>query len=154
MQKTHLIAFLTAALLASLPFQVGASEQKSSPPNVVVSIKPLHSLVASVMKGVGEPELLLEGNTSPHTAALKPSQAEAIQKADLVFWIGDTLEAFLSKSLESGPDLEKSFEAIEVPRLGLLPFRDVAGEVDTDHDEKEGGHDHSSHDETGHNQSD
>lgn len=38
-------------------------------PNVVVSIKPIHSLVASIMKGLGEPALIVEGAASPtHTA--------------------------------------------------------------------------------------
>ncbi|MHA1524748.1 MAG: hypothetical protein ACTSY1_10125, partial [Alphaproteobacteria bacterium] len=34
-------------------------------PNVVVSIKPIHSLVAGVMEGVGRPKLLVAA-TSPH----------------------------------------------------------------------------------------
>ena len=32
---------------------------------VVTTIKPLHSLIANVMDGVGEPALLIEGSTSP-----------------------------------------------------------------------------------------
>ena len=33
--------------------------------NVVTTIKPLHSLVSSVMKGVGEPSLIIEGTNNP-----------------------------------------------------------------------------------------
>ncbi len=60
-------------------------------PNVVASIEPVHSLVAAVMAGVGEPLLLVGGGASPHTASLRPSQAAALQSADLVFWIGESL---------------------------------------------------------------
>jgi zinc transport system substrate-binding protein len=35
--------------------------------NVVVSIKPVHSLVAGVMQGVGEPVLLVKGTGSEHS---------------------------------------------------------------------------------------
>jgi zinc transport system substrate-binding protein len=35
-------------------------------PQVVVSIKPIHSLVAAVMEGVGQPQLLIKGAGSPH----------------------------------------------------------------------------------------
>ena len=34
-------------------------------PNVLVSIKPLHSIVAAVMEGAGKPELLLTLHTPP-----------------------------------------------------------------------------------------
>jgi len=40
--------------------------------NVIASRKPVHSLVAAVMDGVGKPELLVEGAGSPHTYSLKP----------------------------------------------------------------------------------
>ena len=37
---------------------------------VVTTIKPLHSLIANVMDGVGEPALIIEGSTSPHSFTL------------------------------------------------------------------------------------
>jgi ABC-type Zn uptake system ZnuABC Zn-binding protein ZnuA len=46
---------------------------------VVASIKPVHSLVAAVMEGVGEPGLIMEGAGSPHNYALKPSQAQMLE---------------------------------------------------------------------------
>jgi zinc transport system substrate-binding protein len=82
------IAFSTAAIAAE-------------PPRVVVSIKPIHSLVAAVMQGAGEPMLLIGSGASPHTYGLKPSDARALQEADLIFWVGEGMEAFLSKPLAS-----------------------------------------------------
>src|SRR3546814_19859678 len=57
-------------------------------PDVVVSIKPIHSLVAAIMEGVGEPGLIVEGAASPHTFTMKPSNARAVDDAAIVFWTG------------------------------------------------------------------
>ena len=71
---------------------------------VVASIKPVHSLVAGVMQGVGEPTLIVKGAASPHTYALRPSDAAALERASLVFWVGPEMEAFLGKALGSLAD--------------------------------------------------
>ncbi|MDR0250997.1 MAG: zinc ABC transporter substrate-binding protein [Burkholderiales bacterium] len=73
----------------------------AAPPKVVVSIAPLHSLVSGVMEGVGTPTLLLKGTMSPHDYALRPSDVAALTSADIVFWIGASLEGFLEKSLKT-----------------------------------------------------
>src|SRR6185312_2725075 len=79
--------------------QAQAAESK-----VVVSIKPLHSLVAAVMEGDdAPPALLVGGSVSPHAFALKPSQARLLQHADIVFYMGDTFEQFLTKTFASLP---------------------------------------------------
>lgn len=108
-------------------------------PNVVVSIKPLHSLTSGVMKGVGEPELLLDGATSPHDFNLKPSQAKSIQDADLIIWIGEGLEGFLIKSLENLEGKTETLEAMEVKGISLLDYRE--------HDDHEEHKDHKDHSE-------
>ena len=58
---------------------------------VVTTIKPLHSLISNVMDGVGEPSLIIEGSTSPHSFVLKPSHAKMIEQADIIFWIGEDI---------------------------------------------------------------
>lgn len=70
-------------------------------PVVAVSIKPLHSLVAGVMDGVGKPQLIMSGNTSPHDYALKPSDARLLENADVIFWIGPNMEEALRKPLST-----------------------------------------------------
>ncbi len=52
---------------------------------VVTTIKPLHSLIANVMDGIGEPSLIIEDSTSPHSFTLKPSHAKLLEEADIVF---------------------------------------------------------------------
>ena len=114
-------------------------------PKVVVSIKPLHSLVAAVMVGVGEPTLLLSGAGSPHSYSLKPSEARALAQSDLVFWIGDELEQFLVKTLGT---LSGSARVVALTEAEGIAFLDV----------REGGvwgeHDHGSHEEAGEHEDD
>ena len=89
----------TLFLLISLLLLLPASPWASSVPRVVVTLKPVHALVASVMAGVGTPDLLLKGGESPHRYALKPSAARALHRADLVVWVGPEMEGFLLRSL-------------------------------------------------------
>ena len=96
------------ALATCLTTALGATQVRAETPNVVVSIKPLHSLIANVMAGAGEPGLLLEGAASPHDASLKPSQARAIQDADMIIWMGELLETFLVKSVEASDNAKTS----------------------------------------------
>jgi len=69
-------------------------------PLVVADIAPVQSLVAKVMAGVGEPHLLLSPGASPHDYALKPSDARALSRADIVVWIGPALTPWLEAPLD------------------------------------------------------
>lgn len=126
--------------------------------NVVASIKPIHSLVAAVMEGVGEPELIIEGAGSPHTYALKPSQARDLENADVVFWLGHELEAFLEKPLEAIAGNAKSVELIDAHDLVKLEFREGGAFEKHAHDEEDGhdehAHDEHKHEEKAHNEHD
>lgn len=82
---------------------MGSAPMAWAAPDVVASIRPIHSIVASVMAGVGVPKLLLTSAASPHDASLKPSQARMMDQADLVVWVGPELETFLKKSLAGNP---------------------------------------------------
>ncbi|MFT5180316.1 MAG: zinc transport system substrate-binding protein [Alphaproteobacteria bacterium] len=68
-------------------------------PEVVVSIAPVHSLVAAVMGKVATPKLLVPPGASPHAFSLRPSDARALANADIVFRVGADLEIFLDKPL-------------------------------------------------------
>ena len=92
-------------------------------PYVVVSIKPLHSLVAGVMEGIATPQLLVKGGGSPHGYTLRPSEAQALSKADLVVWIGPELESFLAKPLTTLGKKAQSLELEKALRDRLLNKR-------------------------------
>ncbi len=142
-------------LAASTAFLFLSPALASAAPDVVVSIKPVHSLVASIMKGVGEPALIVEGAASPHTYSLKPSNARALENADLVYWVGPGLEAFLEKPLEALPKDAKVIELEDSPGLTKLPFRE-GGAFEThdhaDHAEEGGEHAHGEAEEHGHHE--
>ncbi len=64
-------------------------------PKVVTSIAPVHGLVEQIMYGTGQPTLLLSDTTSPHDFYLRPSQAQALEDADIIFSIGLNMEPWL-----------------------------------------------------------
>jgi zinc transport system substrate-binding protein len=103
---------------------------------VIASIKPLHSLVSYVMDGVGTPDILVDGSSSPHTFQLKPSHATMLQEADIVFWIGEDLESFLETPLESIAANSRHITLMDSNEIELLKFREknIFGGHD-DHDE-------------------
>jgi len=117
-------------------------------PNVVATIKPLHSLVAGVMEGVGEPALLVQGAASAHTYALRPSDAMALENADIVFWIGPELETFLEGPLATLAGNATSVAMMDVDGMDVLPVRE--GGLFEPHDHDHEGDDHEGHDHEGH----
>ena len=139
--------FFRIAFLATTILSAGGSLAQAEV-KVVTSIKPIHSLVSAVMVGVGEPSLLVKGAGSPHTYSLKPSQAKQLQEADLVFWMGHDLEAFLENSIESIATNAKSVPLMEAHGLTKLEFREGgAFEDHADHDDhKKDEHGHDDHD--------
>ena len=155
---------LRSFFLATTILSAGTATAKADI-NVVTSIKPVHSLVSAVMEGVGTPHLIVEGAASPHTYALKPSQAGKLQDADIVFWIGNTLEAFLEKPIDGIATRAKSVALVEAHGLNQIKFReggafDAHDHAHDDHDEHghddhdEHKHDEHGHDEHGHNEFD
>jgi zinc transport system substrate-binding protein len=113
--------------VAALALSVGctcASALSAAEIDVVVSIKPVHSLVAGVMEGVGEPVLLVKGTGSEHSYSLRPSEARALEQAEVVFWVGETMETFLTKPLRALAGDAKVVELWETPGLTLLATRE------------------------------
>ena len=124
---------------------------------VVTSIKPLHSLVSGVMAGVGVPSLIIDGAGSPHTYSLKPSQAQQLQDAKLVFWMGDELETFLAGPIENIAQSATTIKLTDAHDLKKIKFREGGMFDDHGHDdhdehdhEKHDKHDHEKHDEHDH----
>ncbi|KQY22573.1 zinc ABC transporter substrate-binding protein ZnuA [Rhizobium sp. Root483D2] len=145
---------LTSALIFAPSMLLAAGTAHAEVPNVVVSIKPIHSLVASIMQGVGEPALIVEGAASPHTYSMKPSNAAALEKANIVFWVGHGLEAFLEKPLESLGSGAEIVELDDAPGLEKLKFREggafEAHDDGDEHDASAEGTEGHAHEEAGH----
>jgi len=110
---------------------------------VVASIKPVHSLVASIMQGVGEPKLILDGSGTPHGYALKPSKARLLANADIIFWIGPGLETFMQRPVKTIGSAARSVELMNSSGLIVYPSRDFDQDEHSGETEK---HDHGSFD--------
>lgn len=118
-------------------------------PSVVASTKPVHSLVSAVMAGVGEPTLIVKGAASPHTYSLRPSDAAALENADIVFWTGHGMELFLADALETLSTKAQTVELAGSPGIELLPMREGGafeahshGGDDHDHEADDHAHEH------------
>lgn len=118
------------------------SASAATAPKVVASINPIHSLVAGVMDGVGMPTLLIQGGASPHTVALRPSDARALRQADLIFWVGDDMETFMPKALEARGSGKSSVRLSRVKGTRLLKVRSGGAWETHDHGDE---HHHDAH---------
>ena len=125
-------AIVAIGLCFAPPAAVSAA---TAGPDVVASIAPVHSLVAKVMAGVGEPRLLVAGGLSPHTYALKPSDAKALAKARAVFWIGPELERFLEKPLSALAGDVRVVRLGKAEGVRVLPARKAGAWAEAAHDD-------------------
>lgn len=118
MRRRCRITALVAALV------LGVLDAAAAAPRVVVSVKPLHSLVAGVMAGVGEPDLILRGAGSPHTYTLRPSEARLLAGAQVIFWIGESFETFMGKPLAVLGGKARIVALERVPGIAMLRGRE------------------------------
>ncbi|MEX0328414.1 MAG: zinc ABC transporter substrate-binding protein [Ruegeria sp.] len=126
-------------------------------PKVAVDIAPLHSLVARVMEGVGSADLVIPSGASPHEYSLRPSEAAALQNADLVFWMGEDLTPWMENAIETLAEGATVTSLLESDGTVLLDFREDAlfeahdhGDDHADHDDHDHGDDHADHDDHDH----
>lgn len=70
---------------------------------VVVSVEPLRLIVAPLLKGVADVDVLIRSGQSPHHYALKPSDIAKMNQARLTLWFGPSLEPFLAKAIARLP---------------------------------------------------
>ncbi len=129
----------TATLLSGAAF--------AEVPRVATDIAPVHSLVARVMDGLGAPDLVIAQGASPHEYSLRPSEARALQEADIVFWIGEGLTPWMEGAIDTLAEDANVIELLEVDGVTQLAFRE--GALFEAHDHGEDGHEEHDH-EDGH----
>jgi len=144
---------LTALLLTS-------TAAMAEVPRVVTDIAPVHSLVAQVMGDLGQPDLLVRPGASPHGYSLRPTEARALDQADLVVMVGEGLTPWLMQPVQTLAGDAHLLELLGVEGATRLDRRkgatferhshgdgDDHGHGDHDHDHAEAdGHDHDDHD--------
>ena len=127
-------------------------------PNVAADIAPVHSLVSRVMDGIGAPKLVVQSGASPHGYRLRPSEAKALQDADLVFWMGEKLTPWLDGALKTLASKASITTLMDQEGVILHDFREsVLFEAhdhsdhndEKDHDDHDDDKDHDDHDDHG-----
>ena len=105
--------------------------------NVVVSIKPIHSITTILMDGIAKPKLLLNSSNSAHTFHLKPSQIRMLSKSDLVITISNDFETGLRKALKNVKK-DSHFKVSSLNQLNILKSR--GEDIYEANEEEEGNH--------------
>lgn len=144
MKKSTFYGALSTFVFANVAF--------AEVPSVAVDISPIHSLVTQVMAGVGAPNLIVQPGASPHGYSLRPSEAAALQNADIVFWVSEGLTPWLKGSIEALAQDAKSVGLLETDGTIELELREGATFEKHDHDEDDHAEneDEHEHDEHGH----
>jgi len=128
-------------------------------PNVAADIAPIHSLVSRVMDGVGEPKLVIQSGASPHGYRLRPSEAKALQDANLIFWMGEELTPWLDGAIDTLASNSSVTSLLDQEGVVLHDFREgalfevhdhSAHDEHDDHDDHDDHKDHDDHDDHGH----
>lgn len=110
---------------------IATTTTQAAPPKVATSIKPVQALVKMVMGPLGDPSVVIPATASPHTFALKPSQAQTLENAEVVFWIGPSLESALKGPLDNIAEYVQVVALLDTPGLDLIETGDPHG---GDHD--------------------
>lgn len=100
-----------------------ASQIARAGDDVAVSIKPVHSLVAGVMAGIASPSLIIPGSASPHSYALRPSEAGYLAKARLIVWVGPQIETVLAQPIAALAGRARVLTLADEPKLTRWPLR-------------------------------
>ena len=107
-------------------------------PTIVADTPVTASLVQQVLGDLGQPVLLLDKGADPHDFQLRPSQARALQDADLLIWVGPELTPWLDRA---------ATQIAPQKQLSLLPtspmkrsYDAAAAHVHDDHSAED--HDH------------
>jgi len=95
---------LTSVLVANTA-PAAAREGQSGPFQVAATIKPVHSLVAAIMRGVGQPVLIFPTVSAAYRGSPLPAgMAGKLKEMDLIFRIGPSFEGRLNKSVADEAD--------------------------------------------------
>lgn len=132
MSRTLVSLSLMAALLAGAAL--------AAPPRVATDIAPVHSLVARVMEGVASPDLIVAPGASPHEYSLRPSEASALQEANVIFWIGPDLTPWLDGAIATLSPDARAIPLLQVEGAVILPIREGALFEAHDHEAKADAH--------------
>lgn len=100
----------------------------AEPPRVMVTVKAIHSLVAGLMEGVAQPELIASEDIS--FGAEGHGQPSDLARADLVIWLGQGAEPKLAAALQKAGAVDRSLPLLSMEAIKVLPTRIGGNRVD------------------------
>ena len=92
---------LLLLLVLCLPFS--PLQASAENPQVLATLHPLTLLAASVVPTT-QLQVLLPAGADPHHVALKPSDIDQLQEADIILWAGHKAEPYLSGFVRRWPE--------------------------------------------------
>lgn len=122
----------TASIAALL--SLSAAPALAAPGNVVADMPATASLVQQVLGDLGDVRVLLPRGASVHHYQMRPSDAQVLQEADLLVWVGPELTPWLDRA---AANLSAETARLELLRVEGTHLQDYA--IGTAHDH---GHDH------------
>lgn len=139
-------AFLSHAAIGVFGLAIITATTAQSAIRVATDIAPVHSLVAMITEGVSEPDLVIQRGASPHSYSLRPSDAAALERADVVFWMGDELTPWLGDALDNLAADAQAIALLDRHETLRHDFRDaVADQESLDTHEAHSEHDDHAH---------
>ncbi len=90
---------------------------------VVASIKPIHSILSSLMQGTDGPQLLVKQGQNPYGYELDAQQKKDLAQADFIVWVGPELEKFLLEPLTDVKAGTRVKTILDNPNIKVLPSR-------------------------------
>ncbi|WP_417319553.1 zinc ABC transporter substrate-binding protein [Emcibacter sp.] len=111
------------ALLLPMIFLATALPAEARKLDIVASIKPVHSLVQSVVGHDNEVTLLLDSSLDPHIFRMRPSHIRKVVNTDVLFYVDRKLETFLESIVDNDQHSVKSVALSGAANLKLLPYR-------------------------------
>ena len=130
-------SFVTIFLLVIL--SLTSHITMAAPPKILVTLKPLHALVAGLCAGISQPALLLDTLQSPHDYTLKPSDRRMLEAADIIIYAGNNIEGFMLP-LRASLGKRQLIALDTLPGLPLLPARGTHADHAADHAADHDGH--------------
>jgi zinc transport system substrate-binding protein len=115
---------------------------KSFANDIVVTIKPIYSLVKAIGGDKVDLYLLIDGVKTPHSFILKPSHLKKIHNAHAIFYIDSHFEEFLPKVLKSAPEHLRKISLAHNEDIKLLKVRKDDNWETPQTSQEHAGHDH------------
>ncbi|MDH5473905.1 MAG: zinc ABC transporter substrate-binding protein [Gammaproteobacteria bacterium] len=134
------VSRLCNALLLSLFYFGTYSYAHAASPRILVTLKPIHSLVSNLTRGISQPELLINGSQSPHDFQMKPSDRRKIANADIIIYVADSIESYLPEISNTFKQQQVIIELAKAPDIHLLKARTTDGHDHHDHHGNDDGH--------------